>query len=525
MATASEPSRPSVGRRIGRAALIVAAGVFLSRALGLVRDIVFAAVLGADQFTDEYQVAFLIPDFLNYLLAGGYMAITFIPILSRYLADGDEQGGWEAFGAIARPVGAGMVVLVAIAWVAAEPLISLIEPGFTESEVARATRLTRIVLPAQVFFVVGSLFMAVQYARERFLVPTLAPIIYNLGIIAGGVLLNLGDDKTPDGFAWGVLAGAIVGNFAVQAWGASRVGWKMTRGRIDLTHRDFRDYLVLAVPLMLGQSLVVLDEQLGRSLGSLLEEPGAISWLQFARRTMLVPVGVIAQAAGVAAYPYLARLFSEGRHRELAATMSKALRYVAVFSVAAAGLIVALSIPIVEVLYERGRWTSIDTVETAGALLFFGLGIPLWGIQQLLARGFYARREMWIPVVTGTAATVGAIPLYLVLLNAFEVRGLAAASTLALAGYTAALAIIWYRRTGSEWLRPVVRSAGRATPLAAIGAVAAWGTGELVRNALDGFTGALVAAVAGAIVFLAAAATTAAGIDRFRSRAARGEVA
>ncbi|MDH3425466.1 MAG: murein biosynthesis integral membrane protein MurJ, partial [Acidimicrobiia bacterium] len=219
----------SVTSRIGRAALIVGGGILLSRVLGLVRDMVFASVLGANTFTDEYQVAFIIPDFLNYLLAGGYMAITFIPILSRHLSNDDEEGGWAAFSAILRPLTAGMLIFVAVAMVMARPVIDLIEPGFTAEQVDRAAHLTRIVLPAQVFFVVGTLFMAVQYAKEKFFIPTLAPILYNVGIIAGGLLIQ-GDEPSPDGFAWGVLGGAIVGNFLIQWYGAHQAGLRIQLG-------------------------------------------------------------------------------------------------------------------------------------------------------------------------------------------------------------------------------------------------------------------------------------------------------
>ena len=121
---------------------------------------------------------------------------------------------------------------------------------------------------------------------------------------------------------------------------------------------------------MLGQSLVVLDEQLGRTFGSLVED-GGISWLNFGRQTMLVPVGVIAQAAGVATYPFLARLVAEGKHREMAQTVSRALRYIVVFSMAAAAGLMALALPAVRVLYERGSWDAADTVATAGTLVFF----------------------------------------------------------------------------------------------------------------------------------------------------------
>ena len=137
---------------MGRAALVVSAGVLLSRILGLLREVALADLIGANAAGDAYRVAFIIPDFLNYLLAGGYMAITFIPILSRHFANDDERGAWEAFVAVARPVGLAMAVLVGISMLAAGPVIGAVTDLAAE-DVTEAARLTRIVLPAQFFFV------------------------------------------------------------------------------------------------------------------------------------------------------------------------------------------------------------------------------------------------------------------------------------------------------------------------------------------------------------------------------------
>jgi len=489
---------------MGVAALIVAGGVLLSRLLGLVRQIVFAWVLGAGATGDEYFVAFLIPDFLSYLLAGAYMAITLIPILTKRFTAGDEDDAWRAFWAVTRPLAIGVTALVVIAMPLVEPVLRAVEPGFSDAQVAEATRLTRIVLPAQIFFILGQLLTAVQYAREKFVIPTLGPLIYNLAIIVGGLMGGLGrDDPSADGFAWGALVGAFLGIFVLQAWGAWREGLRLPTGSIR-RHPSVRRYFALAIPLMLGQSLVVLDEQLGRSFGSLISD-GGVSWLTFGRQTMLVPVGVIAQAAGVAAYPFLARLAAEGKLAELSHTVGRALRYVLVLSLAAAAGLMALSLPAVRTLYERGSFDAFDTVATAGTVVFFALGVPMWGAQQILARGFYAREQMWAPVVIGTAATAVAIPIYWVLQEAMGVEGLALASSISITVYTAGLAAVWYGRTGWEHLVPVLRTAARNLPLAAAGGLTAWGAAEWIMDAFTppGFWSSALATGVGGIVLLA----------------------
>lgn len=493
-------------RRMGLAAAIVAGGVLLSRVLGLIRQVVFAGLIGPGAEGDAYFVAFLLPDLINYLLAGAYMAITLIPILTRRFAAGDEEDAWRAFWAIARPLAIAITLLVVVAMPLVTPILRAVEPGFSEVQVAEAARLTRIVLPAQIFFILGQLLTAVQFARERFVIPALGPIVYNLGIIGGGLLGAVGrTEPSVDGFAWGALAGAFLGIFALQWWGAYRQGLRMPSGPLR-GHPAVRRYFALAIPLMLGQSLVVLDEQFGRAFGSLHGE-GGISWLTFGRQTMLVPVGIIAQAAGVATYPFLARLVAEGRHREMARAVGKAVRYVVVFSLAAAASLIAMSIPTVRILYERGSFLAGDTVATAATVLLFALGIPMWGIQQILARGFYAREQMWTPVVVGTLATGLAFPIYWLLSEAMGVEGLALASSLSIALYTAGLAAVWYRDTGTAELRRVARTLLGNLPVATLAGAAAWGTAQAVLRALgpQGFLANLLAVGLGGAVALALA--------------------
>jgi putative peptidoglycan lipid II flippase len=346
----------------------------------------------------------------------------------------------------------------------------------------------------------------VQFARERFVIPTLGPLVYNLAIIAGGLLGGVGrDDPGADGFAWGALAGAVLGIFALQAWGAWRAGLRFPQGTIR-RHPAVRRYFALAIPLMLGQSLVVLDEQLGRTFGSLITD-GGVSWLTFGRQTMLVPVGVIAQAAGVATYPFLARLAADGKLQEMGAAIARALKYVVLFSLVALAGLMAMSIPVVRVLYERGSWEAGDTIITAGTVVFFALGIPLWGVQQILARAFYAREQMWAPVIIGTLATAAAIPIYWGLYEAMGVDGLALASTLSILLYTVGLAVVWYGRNGWEPSRPVAFSTMRAVPVAATAGLAAWGVAEWVlsRFAVEGFGASLAALAAGGVVLAAVA--------------------
>ncbi|MBI5897172.1 MAG: murein biosynthesis integral membrane protein MurJ, partial [Desulfobacterales bacterium] len=173
-----------VYRKVGVAAAIMMVSIFLSRVLGVLRESVLAALCGAGTAVDAYKAAFVLPEILNHITASGFFAITFIPIFSKYLAQKDEPGAWRIFSIILSIFGLTLGLLIAAAMLLAPELMTLLTPGRPDPLFqAMAVRMTRILLPAQLFFFVGGILMATQYARAQFFKPALAPLIYNLGIV------------------------------------------------------------------------------------------------------------------------------------------------------------------------------------------------------------------------------------------------------------------------------------------------------------------------------------------------------
>jgi putative peptidoglycan lipid II flippase len=475
---------------MGAAAAVVSASVLASRLLGLLRDTLLAALLGVTTTGDVYRNAFVLPDLINYLLAGGFLSITFIPILSRRIERGEIEEGWRDFTAVFRVVGLAIAGLTVGGMLAAGPVVRAVFVALSASDQETIARLTRVVLPAQVFFVLGALFMAVQYTRRRFLVPALAPVIYNLGIIGGGLL----GGSTPDGFVWGAVVGSGVGNFGLQWWGARRAGlrWRPGGGR-----EATMEYLTLALPLMVGQSIAVLDEQIPRVFGQLAGAGGTAA-LSFARSLNMLPVGLIAQAAGVASYPFLARLAARESWQEMADTTLKALRTTLTFSLFASAAVYAVAQPAVRVVFQWGRFGTSDTARVAALLVILGLSIPAWGLHQVIARSFYASRRMWTPVAIGTSATVVAIPLTLLLHRGLGLTGIALASTVVMWGYALAMTGVWAGGSGWRHLLAAGSALFRLLPVALAAAVA----GRLVSDALagDAFAPALLATLVGTMV-------------------------
>lgn len=438
---------------MGIAALIMVSSVFMSRILGYVRDAVIAYTQGANAGTDAYFAAFTIPDFLNYLLAGASLSITFIPIYAAYLSRDEAREGNRAFSSIFCILTSVFFILIAVGMVFAEKLIPLIAPGFQGEQIALTARLTRIVMPAQIFFYTGGLFMAVQYARGKFLIPALAPLIYNGGIIAGGLLL--GRRLGMEGFAWGVLAGSFVGNFLLQMIGAYASGLRITLN-FDSRHPGFREFIRLSLPIMLGFSLVFVDEWMSRIFGSFLVA-GAITWLNNARRLAQVPIGVFGQASGVASYPFLAEQAAQGKVRAMFNDLSAALDWVFFSSSCAACLAYLFSREIVLVVFQRGAFNINDTVHTASALSFFALGVPFWCAQNIVARGFFAMKDTITPTIVGSVTWLLTLPLYYFLMVRYGVIGLAAASTAGIIVHSMSLYVFLLKKTNIRFSLSAVR--------------------------------------------------------------------
>jgi putative peptidoglycan lipid II flippase len=334
----------------------------------------------------------------------------------------------------------------------ARQLVVAIAPGFHASQRDLLVFLTRVMLPAQICFYLGGILAAVQYVRGQFLVPSLAPIIYNLAIIICGILLAPSIGIA--GFSIGVVAGALLGNLLLQIYGARRAGAHY-RLRLDLRHPGFRLFLKLSIPIMLALSLSFTDDWIIRWFGSYLV-PASITWLSYAKSLMRVPLGIVGQAIGVASFPVLAQLYSEKRYDELNRLLNHALKALMLLLVPIAALTIAQSSPLVHLVFTHTRLNQHDLDATAQTLVFFALGLAAWGAQTLLARGFYATRETITPAVVGTALTFLNLPVYWWLSRHMQHLGLALASSIGISAYSLVLFFLLVRRTQNHDLRDLM---------------------------------------------------------------------
>lgn len=387
--------RLTATHKMGIAALIMAGSVFLSRLMGLVRDKVVSWQFGAGAESDVYFAAFVVPDFLNYLLAGGYISITLIPLLSKRFEE-DEADGWRFFSAVFWWAALGIAALTAVAWIFAPELARIVGPGFSPEKQARLAHFLRIILPAQVFFLPGACVSALLYIRKQFLAPALTPLIYNGCIIAGGLLVT---GRGMEGFCWGVLFGAALGSFLLPVVAARSSGSPLPEGipaglrlRFNLRHPLLKRLLLLALPLMLGVSIVAMDEQFVRIFGSMAGE-GAVSLLSYARRIMLVPVGVVAQAAGVASFPFLAALAARGDDAGFDKTLGTALRGSMLVVIPLTAYMMAVALPTLGFIFEGGRFSAEETILAAPAAPDTAPFSPLLGRAAGYREGFLRPSE------------------------------------------------------------------------------------------------------------------------------------
>jgi putative peptidoglycan lipid II flippase len=448
---AEQQQNRSQARIVGIASVIWAASIFLSRVMGLVREQIIGRTLGASRQADLYFASFTLPDFLNYLLAAGALSIVFIPIFLTHLQHGDEKRAWASFSIIANFIVLVGIIGIALLMIFARPLAALVVPGFADpGDISTLVRLTRIILPAQFFHVIGGLLSAALQAQNRHALPALAPLVYSAGIIAGGLVGAYFPHLGAEGFAWGVLAGSIAGPFGLPLYGCikSRMRWLPL---VSFNDPDLRRYLWLSIPIMVGFSIVIVDEWIVKNQASYLEA-GTLAYLQYSRTLMKVPIGMFGMAVGVASYPTLSELVAAGAIVEAYRLLCRAVRLMLVLTFAAQVCLTVAGFEVVYLIWGffADRFTPADAQKTATVLAFLCIGLGGWAAQTLISRGFYALGSTWLPTIVGTAIAIVMAPFYVALRHQAGAIGLAIASSAAIVTYVMVLGWLQRRRFERE---------------------------------------------------------------------------
>jgi putative peptidoglycan lipid II flippase len=433
--------RPSHQHTAFSATLLLMGTVMLSRVIGYVREAYIAYAFGAGVQTDAYVAAFTLPDWLNYVVAGGAASITFISIYTRFLAQKRDAEAKKTFSVVITVMTAVMIVGTIVTEIFTPQFVRWMFHGFSPAQVELTVYLTRILLPAQIFFYVGGVVSAVLLSHRLFLFPAFGPLLYNIFIIVGGVIG--GHRLGIASLAYGALAGSVVGPFLASVIGAVRIGTGY-KPSFDVMNPAFREWVKLSVPLMLGVSLVTADDWILRHYAA--SGVGDIARLNYAKRLFAVPIAVLGQATGQASLPFFARLFNEKRLKEFAATVNDSVYRVAAASFLTTGWMMAAAFPLIDLVYRRGRFTVSDTQTTAVYFFWFSLSLFLWSAQGLYARAFYAAGDTLTPMVAVTVITSASLPIYSFLFHTYGVVGLAWASDIGIGANLLALAFLLHYR-------------------------------------------------------------------------------
>jgi putative peptidoglycan lipid II flippase len=443
-AIAKTPAPPTLPRQhtAGSAAILLMFSSLTSGLLALVRIKYVNILFGAGMAQDAYRAAFRLPDLINYFLIGGAASISVITILNRYREAGDEEGGDRALSVILTTM---LVVLgagVLLGEIFAPQYVWLAFAGYRKDLVGAAlcTSLTRLLLPAQLFFFIGSVMSSRLQVRKIFLYQAFTPVIYNTGIILGAFLLHkqLGIYS----LAWGVLGGVIVGSALLNSLGAFRTGLHYNP-IVNFGDPVFREWLKLSLPLMIGVSLVMFDNYFLSYFASARE--GSITLIGNAKDLFNAPFNVIGSAAGAASLPFFASLFQQKRAHDFSASVGRSVSRLFAVGMIVSAWMIALA-PWLMDLFRGGKFKHEDAAATTQLFVILAITLAIWAVQGIYARAFYAASDTKTPAITGTLITILSVPMYAGLFHAFGLKGLAIASDIGILAQTASLAILLHRK-------------------------------------------------------------------------------
>src|SRR6266536_281213 len=474
--------RSSVTRNAG----IVSLAVMASRVLGLVRDQVFAIFFGAGLYYDAFLTAFRIPNLLRDLFAEGALSAAFVTTFSQVLATKGEKEAIRLSNRVATLMILVITAISLVAWWYAPAIVHILAPGFYDvpGKAELTIKLTRIMIPFLLLVALAAQAMGILNARGRFGIPALASAFFNVGSIVGGLLLGfvVGPAiglSAIEGMAYGTLIGGFL-QFAVQWPSLIRTGFSY-RPMISISDPGVRQIFSLMGPAIIGTAAVQVNVFVNTNFASSIIDPatgavanGPVSWLSYAFRFMQFPIGVFGVAIATAALPQLSRSSAQTDYIEFRHTLAHSLALVFLLCVPSAVGLAVLGRPIVALIFEHGKFTGFDTVQTANALAAYSIGLAGYAAIKVLSPAFYALNDARTPMLISLGSIAVNYVMNSLLVGPFGHVGLAfSTSTVALVNFLLLALLMRHkltrlggRRLGSTILRILAASAAMA--------VAAW---------------------------------------------------
>jgi putative peptidoglycan lipid II flippase len=477
------PDDGSERTRIARAAGLISALTLVSRVLGLVRETVFAGLVGAGYHSDAFRIGFRVPNLLRDLFAEGALSAAFVPTYARAMKDRGREEAFRLANRVLTLVAVVLAVVVLLGIVFAHVVVAKLAPGFADEagKTALTVTLTRIMMPFLPLVSFAAVAMGMLNAEERFGAPALSPALFNVMTIGCGVLLwalGLPPDQVVLGWAAGTLVGGLA-QFAAQVPSLRRAGWRF---RPEWAPADpaLREMARLMAPATVGLAAVQVNIFVNSYFAS--HDQGAVSWLDCAFRLLYLPIGLFGVALGTIATAGLARRAANRDTEGLRHTLRQTLSMLAYLTVPASAGLVAVGVPVVRLLFEHGRFTPADTHATAAALSVYSLGLIGYTGVKVLAPAFYALGRPRVPLVASASAVATNIAVVLALSPYFSYGAIALGTALGSLVNVTILLAAFEHRVGGLFGRGLFRGIARMLPAAAAMAVVAWVAAQVLER-------------------------------------------
>ena len=423
------------GNHIYRAAGFIMFTTVLAKILGYLRDVFIYGQFGQTRATDVYNAAFSIPDFLYMILVGGALCSAFIPVFTSYISTDRKSEGWQVASIIFNWVMVLLLLSIAIGCIFTPQLVRILVPGFEAEASTMVINLTRLMFLQVLFMSLSGISMGILNSFKQFTLPALGGVIYNLGIILGGLLLAAPIERIWPGYgiagySVGVVLGAAL-NFFIQVPGLAKLGMRYTAS-FDLRNPGVKRLLWLMVPILVGLSISQVNLLVNQSLASHLAG-GAVAALRTSQRIIYMPIGVFAISIAMAYYPTLTTFVANGKMDDFKQSAAFGIRSVIYICLPAAVGLIVLREPIIRFMFEfsGGKFTAAATQATGYALLFYSIGIFAYGALHVITRAFYSLQDTYTPVLAGIFSIVVNIVLSYYLVDKMAQGGLALAYSLA----------------------------------------------------------------------------------------------
>ena len=396
----------------------ISGGIFLSRILGYLRDLLIAAWISGRE-RDIFFLAFLLPNLSRRIFGEGALSSSFIPVLSRIVKSEGEKEGDKFASVILNYLVITLILFVSLGVVFAPYIIRFFAPGFSSQEKIMAVEILRVMFPFALFICLASFFSSYLTTRKNFLSTSLSFLLFNLSFIF--FLLIRGKFSSPLlAISWGVVVGGIL-QLLVHLPFLIKKGFSYY---LKFFHPGMNEFTKFLLPASFGASIFYVNTAVDRILASFLPE-GAISALYYSNRLLQFPLALTGIAMSMTSLP----LFSRLEREEVSSQLTQALKWLLFLTLPATLFLSLLGKPVIRLLFERGEFTAVATAGTYSALLFYSFGLFFFAGSRLLNTTFYSLHYPWLPVKLGIWSIVINIVFDLILIKPLQQGGLALATS------------------------------------------------------------------------------------------------